>query len=274
MKITTHHAPLPDPTIPDRDSVSEPLVAFVGCTDWNVDAEPYYPNGQSLSCYNDLQSTFPSPNLCLSPETTVALAGCTGVDDADLSHTNHPSSLLPPILNNIGKVSPEPTVALSGYTGVDGDMDVSCPLTIPSTLPPTSPDHSTDPDIPFPLNDPDNTLTSSPDPRVPFNGDTFVINSNPAVNTSDDIPFNPDPDVDNTPEFSTIWASKLPAVMDFESFSNVCEDLAEAVVNKSRSMSNKPSGAKKSPRPAANRPNHRAPHPKRNRVRSNPLEAR
>ena len=160
-------------------------------------------------------------------ETTIALSGCTGVDDTVLSNTNVPSSPLPPpIPYNIDEVSPEPTVALSGCTGVDGDMDVRCTPT------------------------------------------------NPAVNTSDDIPFNPDPDVDNAPDFSTIWASKLAAAMDFDSFCSVCEDLAEAVVNKGRSMSNKPTGVKRPPRPAANRPNHRAPHPNRNRVRNNPLEAR
>ena len=61
--------------------------------------------------------------------------------------------------------------------------------------------------------------------------------------------------------------------MDFDSFCSVCEDLAEAVVDKGRAMSNKPTGARP-PRPATNRPNHRAPHPNRNRVRNNPLEAR
>ena len=162
------------------------MVAFAGCTDWNVDAEPYYPNGQSLSCYNPLPSTFPGPDLCSSPETTVALTGCIGVDDTDLSHTNRPSSLLPPpILNNLDEVSPEPMVALSGGTGVDGDMDVSCPQTIPSTLPPTFPQHSIDPDIPFPPNEPDNTLTSSPDPTVTFIGCTDVDSDVPQTRPTD-----------------------------------------------------------------------------------------
>ena len=212
---------------PYREPVANLLVALDGCTDLNGNAAPFIPPGQNPPMHNPLPPPTPDSNLCLSSETTVALSGCTGVDDTILSNTNHPSSPLPPTIPyNINEVSPEPTVALSGCTGVDGDMDVRCTPT------------------------------------------------NPAVNTSDEIPFNPDRDVDNTPEFSTIWASKLSAAMDFESFSSVCEDLAKPVVNKGRSMSNKPTGAKRSPRPAVNRPNHRAPHPNRNRVRNSPLEAR
>ena len=212
---------------PYREPVADLLVALDGCTDLNGDAAPFIPPGQNPPIHNPLPPPTPDSNLCPSSETTVALSGCTGVDDTILSNTNHPSSpLQPTIPYNIDEVSPEPTVALSGCTGVDGDMDVRCTPT------------------------------------------------NPAVNTSDEIPFNPDPDVDNAPEFSTIWASKLSAVMDFESYSSVCENLAETVVNKGRSMSNKPTGAKRSPRPAVNRPNHRAPHPNRNRVRNHPLEAR
>ena len=45
-------------------------------------------------------------------------------------------------------MSPDPTVALSGCTGVDGDMDASCPDPTPSTFPSTTPIHSLVPDIP------------------------------------------------------------------------------------------------------------------------------
>ena len=85
----------------------------------------------------------------VSPEPTVALSGCTGVDglmDVSCPPIPHPR----PTLNNIDEVSPEPTVALSGCTGVDGVTDVSCLQTISPNLPPISPTHSTDSDVPFP----------------------------------------------------------------------------------------------------------------------------
>ena len=183
----------------------------------------------------------------------------------------------PPTPYNIDKVSPELTVALSGCTGVDGDMDVRCT--------PMNPTVSISDDISInqpPPRTPYNIDEVSPEPMVTLSGCTGVDGdmdvrctpTNPTSSTSDDIPFNSDPNVDNTPEFSTIWASRLSAAMDFDSFCSVCEDLAEAVVDKGRAMSNKPTGARRPPRPTANRPNHRAPHPNRNRVRNNPQEAR
>ena len=161
----------------------------------------------------------------------VALSGCTGVDgDMDIrcAPTNPAVSIShdipfnpPPTPYNIDEVSPELTVALSGCTGVDGDMDVRCT--------PMNPTVSISDDISInqpPTRTPYNIDEVSPELTVALSGCTGVDGdmdvrctpANPTSSTSDDIPFNSDPNVDNTPELSTIWASRLSAAMDFDSF--------------------------------------------------------
>ena len=319
----SHH----HPRSPDCESVSKPLVAFAGRTDWNVDAEPYYPNGQSLSCYTPLPSTSPSAILCSSPETTVALTGCTEVDDADLSHTNQPPSPLPrptlnnidevspeptvdlsgctgvdgdmdvscppiplprPTLNNIDEVSPEPTVALSGCTGVDGDMDVSCPQTIPPTLPPTSPVHSIDPDMPFPPNEPDISLTSSPDRSVAFIGCTDVDGdvhnyTTPDAEVSlggytyaegcDNPPGNSTPANTNPLQaFHDKWSDVFTDPGNWPNFSEECTAFAKDVIVTSAKVlpDKKQNHAHRRP----NRPSARPVNNNRRPLRYNPIEAR
>ena len=102
--------------------------------------------------------------------------------------------------------------------------------------------------------------------------------ANPSLSASsdhnDDIPFNPNPDVENVPEFVTTWSSKLTSAVDFDSFCRVCDDLASAMLERGKSMSNRSSGTRGPPRPASLRPNRSAPHPHRARIHNNPREAR
>ena len=242
----SHH----HPRSPDCESVSKPLVAFAGRTDWNVDAEPYYPNGQSLSC--------------------------------------PPIPLPRPTLNNIDEVSPEPTVALSGCTGVDGDMDVSCPQTIPPTLPPTSPVHSIDPDMPFPPNEPDISLTSSPDRSVAFIGCTDVDGdvhnyTTPDAEVSlggytyaegcDNPPGNSTPANTNPLQaFHDKWSDVFTDPGNWPNFSEECTAFAKDVIVTSAKVlpDKKQNHAHRRP----NRPSARPVNNNRRPLRYKPIEAR
>jgi hypothetical protein len=112
------------------------------------------------------------------------------------------------------------------------------------------------------------TVDSDIEARVSFTGDTVVDSSVPAK-TSEEIPFHPNPDVENVTDFVSIWSSKISSASDFGEFSNVCEALASAVVEKGKGMSNNTSG-RRIPRPAPHRPNRRSPHPHRTRLKKQP----
>ena len=107
--------------------------------------------------------------------------------------------------------------------------------------------------------------------RIPPSG---PVTANPSAPSSDEIPFHPNPDVENVPEFVRIWSSKITSASDFDAFCNTSEDLATAVVDKGKEMSSNNSGRRRTPRPASNRPNRRDPHPNRSRLQNNPIEAR
>jgi hypothetical protein len=120
---------------------------------------------------------------------------------------------------------------------------------------------------------PSQSVDSDTEARVSFTGVTVVDPSVPAK-TPEEIPFHPNPDAENVTDFVSIWSSKTSSASDFGEFSNVCEALAPAVVEKGKGMSNNTSGRRRIPRPAPHRPNRRSPHPHRTRPQNNPIEAR
>ena len=113
-------------------------------------------------------------------------------------------------------------------------------------------------------------------PHSPLDDSNLLAHSNSSHNgqTSNEIPVSPDPDQENISQFVASWSSKVISATDFDNFSNVCEELAEAIVVKGKEMSNTVNGRKRSPRPAANRPNRKHPRTNRPRVLNNPIEAR
>ena len=229
--------------------VSESLVALVGCTDLNVEAPPF----------------IPSTPLPPTPMTPLAAVPPSDIINPGESFPS-PVMLTPHIPSPDCQPSPVTTVAFSGCTDVR--TPISPVLSSPSLTPAIcsgmanhqSPLHSSLP-----------TLTPHPSSVTPpFTNPSF----SPSSDQNDDIPFNPNPDVENVPEFVTEWSSKLSSAVDFDSFCRVCEDLASAVLERGKSMSNRSSGSRGPPRPASHRPNRCDPHPRRARIHNNPREAR
>ena len=134
--------------------------------------------------------------------------------------------------------------------------------------PPSSMDNNDSKPAPPPPDSHDNrsapsqSVDSDTEARVSFTGVTVVDPSVPAK-TPEEIPFHPNPDAENVTDFVSIWSSKTSSASDFGEFSNVCEALAPAVVEKGKGMSNNTSGRRRIPRPAPHRPNRRSPHPHR-----------
>ena len=141
-----------------------------------------------------------------------------------------------------------------------------CPLhLLPQITLVSSPSYQTPSSSSLPTSTPNRT-TETPSHANP--------SLSPSPDHNDDIPFNPNPDVENVPEFVTTWSSKLTSAVDFDNFCRVCDDLASAMLERGRSMSNRSSGTRGPPRPASLRTNRSAPHPHRARIHNNPREAR
>ena len=167
---------------------------------------------------NDVDVSCPTPGL--SPETTVAFSGCTGVNDADVSCST-------------SGLSPETTVAFSGCTGVN-DVDVSCSILHP---PPPIP-----PNIPStPL--PSGTPNSSPTSSVAFSGCTDVDNDVPQTsqfhpNTT--IPVDEVSHADNTinpvQAFHHKWSDIFTDPGNWPDFSDQCEAFAKDVLETSATV--------------------------------------
>ena len=230
-------------------TVSESLVAFVGCTDLNVEAPRFIP------------PTLP-PSSSMTPLAAVSPPDTINLGDSFPSPVMSPS----PIPSSGCQPPPVTTVAFCGCT------DVRNPIS---------------PFLSSPSPTPDNTgfiashqtpSSSSLSTSTPNRTTETPSHANPSLSASsdhnDDIPFNPNPDVENVPEFVTTWSSKLTSAVDFDNFCRVCDDLASAMLERGKSMSNRSSGTRGPPRPASLRPNRSAPHPHRARIHNNPREAR
>ena len=151
-----------------------------------------------------------------------------------------PSSVMSPshILSSDCPPSPVTTVAFSGCT------DVRTPIS------PVLSSKSLTPDISGPIVNHQSPSQSSLSTSTPY--------PSSVTPSSTKLSLSPFPDQND----------------DFDSFCRVCEDLALAVLERGKSMSNRSSGSRGAPRLASHRPNRSDPHPRRARIHNNPREAR
>ena len=193
-------------------SFSETLVTLSGSTVGDEDEIP--------TCTCQSKGSNPTQTDVLLSDPEVVLNDYNNGDDFTISPSSTPTTPLLPLpldSKSSHNLSPEPMVALSGCTVHNQSYHIPTPSSSSQTV-----------DV-------------DEDARVSFTSDTVADSSAP-VPPADEIPFHPNPDNENVPEFVQIWSSKITSASDFDNFCNTCEDLETAVVEKGKEMSNNNSG--------------------------------
>lgn len=91
--------------------------------------------------------------------------------------------------------------------------------------------------------------------------------------TTNDIPFDPNPDVEDTSPFALQWSDRLRSTTTFEDFATACSEYAAAAVAEGRLLASQLPGMRRHQKPPERRPLNRFPNPRRRQLAYNPREA-
>lgn len=238
----------PSPPRPSHTSSPDGAGLADSVDDWNVTTQSF-PVGHSSSSPSPPTSPISVPTFGLSPATTVAFSGCTGVNAADVccSYLPPPPSI-PPVADIVPPSPSSPVV------------------------------HSLDPSIPSdPL--PSDAPTSSPTSTVAFSGCTDVVGDMPQSSqlhsTStilDGEVSHVDDNINPVQAFHDKWSDIFTDPGNWPVFSDQCEAFAKDVLETSTKVIKSKQNNSAPRRP--NRPSARPVANNRRPLRYNPIEAR
>ena len=190
---------------------------------------------------------------------------------ADLSGTR----IMNHIRSNLGQAVPQPVHPSSVPSPPHPVLNPEClplittsPVSLPSSPPPPSPRPPPSPPSPHP---PPVIEDLSPDDDPPS-----ISPPRPDASHNDpDIPHDPNPDIEDLPEFTQIWMGRIASTSTFPEFEDMCSRFATAARDEGRIRASQRQTKRRSaqPRPQ-DRPPARAPPSNRRILTFNPIEAR